>query len=365
MIDLVANKFFKGNKNLAFMVVAGTGLVFIILVIILIANLSSGGIKNYSELENELISSTKKYYNNNSDKLPVNDGGKVTITDAILIEAGYIKELKKLYSKDTCSATINVIKSGEEYLYNPILKCENYTTKTLVEQLKNNVVSSESGLYFQNNEYVFKGEYINNYVEFDGKLWRIVKIDDNGIKMYLEDKKIETNVWDDRYNIEKKSDYGKNVYDTSRISVYLEDAYKNNKFVSEKNKKYLVNAKWCIGSISENTLISNINLCDKTMNSYVGLLNADDYAKASLEPACKYFDDVQCVNYNYMNSLNKTNWTLNAYEGNTHDVYAITSSGASKYRASRESAVRPTIYLNSDVLLKSGEGSEKTPYMVK
>lgn len=365
MLDLIANKFFKGNKNIAFMVIAITGLVLIILVIVLIANMFNGGIKNYSELENELISSAKSYYEDNSDKLPVNDGGKVSITDTTLVEAGYIKELKKIYSKDTCRATVNVIKSGEEYLYNPILKCENYSSKTLVEELKNNVVSSDSGLYFQKGEYLFKGEYVNNYVKFDGNLWRIVKIDDNGIKMYLINEDLEKNVWDDRYNLEKKSDYGKNTYDTSRMSVYLKNAYEKNKVVSEKNKKYLVNATWCIGSTSEKTLISNINLCNETMQSYIGLLGVDDYAKASLEPACKYFDDAQCVNYNYMMKLSYTNWTLTAYSGNTYGVYSLTSSGPEVYRAARQNSIRPVIYLNSDVLIDSGNGSEKTPYIIK
>ena len=146
MLDLIANKFFKGNKNIAFMVCAITGLILIIILIVIIANMFSGGIKSYKDLENELVSSAEKYYKDNSDKLPTTDGAMVSVSDSTLVENGYIKELKKLYSKDTCSATVEVIKSGDDYLYNPILKCEEYTTKTLFDELTSNVVSEGSGL---------------------------------------------------------------------------------------------------------------------------------------------------------------------------------------------------------------------------
>ena len=365
MLDFVANKFFKGNKNVAFIVLASTGLVLIILIVILIANLFSWGIKDYTGLEKELVKATEKYYEDNEERLPKTDGEIVSVSSDMLVEGKYIKELDKLYSKDTCSATVELIKSGEEYLYNPILDCENYKSKTLVDELTSKVVTEESGLYKENEEYIFRGEYVNNYVKFDNKLWRIVKIDGNGIKMYLIYEKLEKVVWDDRYNLEKKDYYGKNTYDTSRISTYLKNAYNDDTFVSSESKKYLVNAEWCIGSIKEKTPISNINLCNETIRSYIGLLGVDDYAKASLEPACKNFDDAACVNYNYLLRLNNTNWTLNSYPGNTYDVYAITSSGVEINRASREKAIRPVIYLNSHVLLSSGDGSEESPYTIK
>ena len=54
------------------------------------------------------------------------------------------------------------------------------------------------------------------------------------------DEKLEKVVWDDRYNLEKETEYGKNVYDTSRISVYLKEMYEKDSVVSAKLKKYLV-----------------------------------------------------------------------------------------------------------------------------
>ena len=183
--------------------------------------------------------------------------------------------------------------------------------------------------------------------------------------MYLINEKLEKSVWDDRYNLEKEFQYGKNVYDTSRISVYLKEMYEKNSVVSAKLKKYLVDATWCVDSIKEGTLISSINLCGKTMKSHIGLLNVDDYAKASLESTCKYFDDPQCVNYNYMNELGEINWTLNAYSENTYDVYAIDENGIYYYRASKENGIRPVIYLSSHLTVSSGDGSENEPYVIK
>lgn len=101
------------------------------------------------------------------------------------------------------------------------------------------------------------------------------------------------------------------------------------------------------------------------MKSHIGLLNVDDYAKASLESTCKHFDDPQCVNYNYMNELGGTNWTLNAYSENTYDVYAIDEKGIYYYKASKENEIRPVIYLNSHLTVSSGDGSENEPYVIK
>lgn len=109
MLDNVANKFFKGNKNVAFIVIAAGGMVLFILLIVLIASLTSGGIKNYSQLEDKLVNAAEKYYKDNSDKLPLTDG-TVSVTDSTLVEGNYIKELSKLYSKDKCTATVEVVK---------------------------------------------------------------------------------------------------------------------------------------------------------------------------------------------------------------------------------------------------------------
>ena len=183
--------------------------------------------------------------------------------------------------------------------------------------------------------------------------------------MYLVYEKLDRYVWDDRYNLEKEKSYGKNTIDSSRMLTYLENFYNNNTYVSSKSKKYLVNADWCVDSIKSSVLISDINLCNKTIKGYIGLLEVADYAKASLEPACKNFDDIACVNYNYMLQLNYNNWTLNAYSGNTYEVYAINSDGPEIYKASNDNVIRPVIYLNSHVLLSSGDGSEASPYIIK
>ena len=112
MLDNVANKFFKGNKNVAFIVIAAGGMVLFILLIVLIASLTSGGIKSYSQLEDKLVNAAEKYYKDNSDKLPLTDG-TVSVTDSTLVEGNYIKELSKLYSKDKCTATVEVVKNGD------------------------------------------------------------------------------------------------------------------------------------------------------------------------------------------------------------------------------------------------------------
>lgn len=365
MFDKLTDKIFKGNKNISFFVFGIGGMILIILIIVLIVNGCSSGIKTYSDLENKLISSAEKYYEDNKEKLPTAEGAVSTVSDQELITGEYIKDLSKIFTQDTCSATVDVIKSGEYYLYIPKLICNDYTFKTLKEEITSKVVTSGDGLYNYDENYIFRGEYVNNYIKFGDKIWRIVGIDSNGIKVYLNDEKFEKYVWDDRYNIEKKSDYGKNTYETSRISDSLNSLYESDKTISNKYKKYLVSATWCIGGLTEGKEISSINLCNKTMNSYVGVLEVTDYAKASLEPECKKFDDVQCVNYNYLSTITGINWTLNAYSGNTYEVYTISSVGAEYYKAVKEYYIRPVVYLNSNINFIDGDGSLGNPYIVK
>ena len=340
--------------------------IFIILIVI-IANSFNSGVKNYSDLEQKLVSATQKYMDSNEDLLPTSEGKTITISSDTLVSNKFIEDLSKLYSKDTCTGEVKVTKVSESYLYIPNIKCNDYSSKSLSSKLLENVVETSDGLYKENNEYIFKGEDVNNYVKFSGKIWRIIKLDSSlNIKIYLTDKKLDKTVWDDRYNLERKSDYGKNTFESSRIKDYLLEAYESNKFVDKENIQYLVLKDWCIGSTSSGKKLSEIDLCSSKFNvGYIGLFDAKDYASASLEKACINFDDVQCINYNYLADLSGSNWTLTASSENTHQVYAMTSSGVDAKTTSKESYLRPVIYLNKDVLFTSGTGTEADPYIIK
>ncbi|MCM1370872.1 MAG: hypothetical protein NC181_03160 [Clostridium sp.] len=365
MLNFITEKIFKGNKNIAFITMSALFTILLIVIIALFVNGCGTNIKNYSDLENELISAANKYYKDNEDRLPTTDGSIQSVSDTELVEGKYIKELNKLYTKDTCSANVEVIKSGENYLYVPNLKCAKYETKVLVNEITSKVVTKNDGLYHIDDEYVFKGDYVDNYIKFGDSVWRIISIDSTGIKIYLTTEKLDKTVWDDRYNTDKETETGKNVFETSRIKDALEEAYSTNKFISENNRQYLVNADWCIGGVKNETLTSKVNLCNEKSKQYIGLFYVDDFAKASLEPECKNFDDVQCKNYNYLASLKTTDWTLNYYTGSSYQAYNVSKTGVNYGKTSRNLTLRPVVYLNSKIRYISGTGTEKDPYIIK
>lgn len=365
MLNYITEKIFKGNKTIAFYSLSAAAMILIILIIILLANLFSNKLSGYELLEKELMGASEKYYNDNKDLLPID--GNVSIVEASkLVDGKYMKSLSDLYKDDTCDGRVNVSEANGEYLYTVQLNCTNYTTKTLEKEILSNLVTKNSGLYATNSKYIFKGEYVNNYIKFDNKIWRIIGIDSNGIKMYLDTEKLDKYVWDDRYNLEKESDYGKNVFDTSRMKEYLNNLYATNEFVSAKSIKYLVAVNWCIGSVAPETDLSKIDLCQKRSEKmYIGSFEVTDFANASLEPTCKKFDDTQCINYNYFTSINGTNWTLNSISENTYAVYTINMDGAQYYKAAKANTLRPVIYLNAQTTLKTGTGTQSDPYIVK
>ena len=212
-----------GKKKLLMIAGAIVGLLVLIIIILLIFHAITGEKKlSYSEIEDKVLTAAKKYYNENKNALPENDGEQVVISDNTLTSAGYLKEMSKLTNKtgSTCSANVYVTNINSEYRYTVKLDCgKDYSKKTLSEYIKENVekVYSGDGLYELNGELVYRGDTPNNYIKIDKRLYRIVKITDDKVTIIVDSDRITTKTWDDRYNIEKDSEYGINDFTISRI----------------------------------------------------------------------------------------------------------------------------------------------------
>ena len=119
-----------------------------------------------------------------------------------------LKSLDKLLKKGlTCDGKVNINNNNGYYLYQPVIKCsDGYETNLLYKKIidDNKTVTSGNGLYKMNDYYLFRGENLNNYVKFANKNWQIVRINnDNSLRLILI-YNVESVVWDNRYNIEKK-----------------------------------------------------------------------------------------------------------------------------------------------------------------
>lgn len=355
------------NKSYLYIIIGIAILVGIIILLIVIVNGSKKS--SYAEIENKMVSAAKKYYNNNTALLPSTDGGYVTVDVETLIQNSYLKPFSELTKDDiTCTGYVEVYKLNNDYAYFPTLNCgDNYKSSKLADKIKEEgTVESGDGLYIINNEYVFRGEFPNNYVSFNDKNWRIIKINsDNTIKMVLADRDVERNVWDDRYNSSTKSNSGINDFRVSRVLEYLENAYKENTLISKKNKNLLVKGSWCIGKLSEeDTPISNLNLCSDIYDDlYIGLLQVDEVLNASIDENCININNGECTNYNYFLYIPST-WTLNANINKSNKAFTANAGYVNSRDTSNPNYVRPVINLNNNVLYKKGSGTQEDPYVI-
>lgn len=355
------------NKSYIYIFIGIAILIGIIIMIVTFVNKSSSS--DYDNIMNKMIIAAEKYYDKNNDMLPLSEDVASVVSSDTLIQNNYMKPFSEFVKDDiSCTGSVSVYKSNDEYVYFPTLDCgDAYKTISLIQHIKDNsLVTDGDGLYEVNQEYIFKGEYPNNYVSFDDKTWRIVKINKNNtIKLVSLSHKLNDVVWDDRYN-SSSSDYsGINDFRVSRLLEYLNKSYNENNIISKNNKKYLAKHNWCIGKLSQdNHLISSINLCNDVYGDlYVGLLQADEIYKASLDKNCLYLEDGECTNYNYFAEIGSS-WTMNASTNKTYNVYYVANAMTSYRKASSSMPVIPVVNINSNILYSKGDGTKDNPYVI-
>jgi len=335
---------------------------------------------SYNGIEEKMISATKKYLNDNEDMLPLSDNDEVIIDSNELSSNGYMKPISK-YQKNknvSCSGNVVVTKSGKYYNYSPYLNCgDDYTSVYLYEKLTKKIVSTGDGLYkmdqYLNGKnvpaFIYRGDYVDNYIELDGKLWRIVKIDGNNNIVLIQDYHDKNNgyrgVWDDRYNVQKDSNVGINNYSMSIIKREIDKYYKS-EALSPELKAKLVNQDICIGSRSGNEQKKDGSVeCKKTLDGeYLSLLSVYDFLNASLDKNCKKTIDKSCGNYNYLTDYGKVFWALTADKDTTYMAYRI-SDDASLAKLSSTATARIVININKNTLYAGGNGTYDDPYLIK
>ncbi len=331
---------------------------------------SSKLLKRYSylQIETMMVESAKKYVGAHKEVLPTSENPAYEVLASALVNENLMKDFTKL-SKDTnCDGYVNVTYNQDLYRYTPILVCDHYETKTLKDKILENeeIVDNKDGLYKIDDVYRFKGDYVNNYMTFAKKTWRIFKNEDNKFYLVLADTintKNSAYVFDDRYNIDSDNSRGNNDYDTSRIRDVLNQIYSND---FEGYKSYIVEHNACKHSRGENDNdFTGIVECHTTTNVMISLMAVYDYLGASRDVLCLNTDSQNCVNYNYLASTKNNWWLLNGTNENSYKVYYVNSSGKLNLdNANSKKYLRYVITIPDDVLYKSGNGTNDNPYTI-
>ena len=332
----------------------------------------------YEQVEELLQKAAMEYFADYPENLPKGEGQGVEIDYTNLVAAGKMKDLSNYVGEGkVCSGVVQVQKSGDDYLYTPYLNCgEDYTTMELYKAVINQgtVGKGQYGLYTMNGEYVYRGEKVNNYVQLDEALWRIVKVTAKGNVVLIKDEEAgSTTPYDDRYNEEREWSSGINSFGASRLKDAIENMYQDPKkdlnevFLSNNDKKRLVTFNLCVGKRAEEDAGNDNSIECKTTqaNTKVGLLTVSDYMRASIDSNCTKTTSKSCSNYNYL----KTDfswWLVTANSASTSEAFSISDTGVIESDTTTSYAfIRPVIYLNERTMFKEGKGTKSKPFVLK
>lgn len=360
------------EKKKLIILIGGCVILALILLIVLIFILVQV-FKKYDshQLEKMMVDSTKNYLKAHIDLYPTLNSPISTIELSTLVEGEFIKDFSKIGKDSNCDGNIQIVLEKEEhgspiYRYVPYLKCDKYETKTLLEtiQSRETIVQDEEGLNQRENTLYYKGEYVNNFLEYLGYSWRIFKFDKDRIYLVLSDTLNDTSyIFDNRYNEMAKSNRGKNSFENSRIDETLKGFYDS--FFAEHHA-YLRNMDACVHSRSEYDTKKDGSIeCYTTYSTPISLLSLYDYMNASLDFFCLKSTDRNCSNYNYLSKTTNHFWFLNGTNEDTFHVYYANASllGAIQLdSANAKKYIRVVIALPTDIQFKDGIGTKNQPY---
>ena len=227
----------------------------------------------------------------------------------------------------------------------------------------------------------------NNYVSFNGELWRIIGVFnniDNGTGTKETRLKIIT---DEPYSTGMAWDTDDvNDWTTASLQEELNTTYLNS--IQSPYKEMIGNAVWNLGGISStsNSLTSTFYTLERGTDVYsghatewtgqIGLMYPSDYGYATdggdtERDICLSYelddwnDYSDCYNNNWLYRPNDALWTLTPSSAGSLFVVMVSSDGwvfnvtASDGRG-KESF--PALYLSSNVKITGGDGNESNPF---
>ena len=272
--------------------------------------------------------------------------------------------------------------------------------------------TTDEGMYATTDNlgtsYYFRGAVTNNYVQFAGYYWRIIRVNGDGsIRMIYDgtsahangesssDRQIGTSSYNENYNgsyyvgytYEENSQRptSQNGGTASTIKGVLDNWYQVNIAGKEYDDKVTTISGFCNDRTLQSGSIWSIDnthyyagykrgednspslQCKEKNDLYtfkVGLITSDEVSFAG---ATHIYGDYNLVFYLY---TGQDYWTMTPayfYKGGGPYVAFVTSGGdiSMNYEAYRAYiGVRPVINLSADVTISSGNGTSSNPYVV-
>ncbi len=217
---------------------------------------------------------------------------------------------------------------------------------------------TDKGLYVQQGDstksvegkptYYYRGNVENNYVEFAGSTWRIVRINEDETIRIVRTELIEGSTYGDT-----------STYTGSTAEAKLNTWYTNN---LKQYEDFIAETEYCndisgIGNqLRKNPPTIQSFVCRSTpIKLKIGLMTVDEWVYAG-----GIYD---ISTQNYLDYLNGWNWSMTTMynNGTTHDLMFI--SGGYQYSDTANAGLIPVINLKSGTMV-SGSGTSSNPYKV-
>ena len=321
------------------------------------------------------------------------------------------------------TSIVKIIKNNEEYIYKFSLDYQ-YLLEHIIDLYSSEETRTSNGLKKDNTEdknIRYYGSNPNNYVRFNNELWRIIGVFGNNVKLVRKDS-LGSLSWDSSES-SINNGFGVNEWSQADLKNYLNTMYyggtsvtcyggtKNSTTTCPTNtldntaKALIDNHTWNTGAPNHSTLYNSTTqsydtvefykaergtvngkicssgrYCNDTVTrttswtGYVGLPYVTDWAYASSESICETNMQKQdssnayiCKNNNWM-QRSTVAWYLSPYAHGSFASRAWRVGGvgnADGIYATYSFAVAPSIYLKSNVLIESGNGTSSSPYILK
>ena len=318
------------------------------------------------------------------------------------------------------TSIVKIIKNNEEYIYKFSLDYQ-YLLEHIIDLYSSEETRISNGLKKDNTpdqNIRYYGSDPNNYVKFNNELWRIIGVFGNNVKL-VRSEKLGDLSWDSSAS-SVNNGWGVNEWSQSALKNYLNAMYyggtsvtcyngKSKKEVTcptgtiEETSKSLIDYHtWNTGAPNFNNLYNSTTksldtvefykaergtkngkictsgtYCNDTVTrttewtGYIALPYVTDWAYASSENDCNTKIDqsstYKCKNNNWM-QRSTIAWYLspNARGSDAGFAWYVSGDGYASYGYAPYSyAVAPSIYLKSNVLIESGNGTSSNPYILK
>lgn len=218
------------------------------------------------------------------------------------------------------------------------------------------------------NSYRFTGANPNNYVCFGSEanpcpstnLYRIIGVIDSRIKL----------VHNSGITSRQIDNTDTNYYVNTAIYNYL-----NNDFLNTLSaySTFIADSTWYIGGVSSTSISDNIKTIYENevginrnnsvrIEEKIGMIYVSDYAYATTPE--NYGSTITSAN-NWLN-MSQNYWTNSRVNTTNNRFFYINTSGNLAISdVSNTYVIRPSFYLNSTVMLSSGDGTINSPYRIE